>query len=128
MHQVADKLLRPAAKGELKTFIRTEEIGYHGKCAALDFGKEQGWTLPGNDTAMNLGDFQIRINLLIDNEQLSFLFEQVEITAQVIQGRIGHDLLFSFSMMRVMLVLEEQAMVFFFAEIALQDTREEIDK
>jgi hypothetical protein len=86
-------LLWFVAKRQFQSFIGAKEIGGDGKLGTFNPGEQQGRTTCRDNAPVNLGDFQIGIDFLIDNEQLIFFFEYVQVTAQVVEFRNTHGLL-----------------------------------
>ena len=62
----------------MDAFRRSEEICNHRMGTALHSSKQQRRTTLLNDTPMDLGRLQIRINLDFNGMEFSFLAEQLE--------------------------------------------------
>ena len=70
-------------KGAFDPARCAEEIGYHRVFASLHFREEQGRSRLSDYTAMNLRDFEVRINFSVDGNEIVFAAKQVKEGAQI---------------------------------------------
>jgi hypothetical protein len=77
MHDLADEGFGFRAEGQLKAAGRAEEIGDDRVTTALNALEEQGRAAALNDATMNFGQFEIRINLRLDSDEIVLAREQV---------------------------------------------------
>ena len=71
------------AKQEARPLEGAEQVADHGKAAALDAGEVHRRPAGLVDAALDLGRFQVRIDLLLDAHQLAGALQVVDAFAEV---------------------------------------------
>ena len=67
-----DKLLGAWAEGQIDAFFGAEKISRAGEVSVFDIGEKQGRAPEGDNSAVDLGEFEIGGDGSIDDDELIF--------------------------------------------------------
>ena len=89
LDEPADQPQRPLAKRELGAASGAEQIGDEPEVGALDVGEEQRGTARRDHAPMNLGGFEMGIDLRFDRDEVIVTAKLVEKRAEIGERRNG---------------------------------------
>ena len=85
--KLVDKPFRPRTKGQIDALRRTEQVGNAGKIGTLHIAEQQGRATGGDDSSVDLGEFQIGTHRGFDLDDLALIAQQVEVVSEVDHGK-----------------------------------------
>jgi hypothetical protein len=88
MDYLLDELLRLRAKGKFDAFGSSKQIGDNRKGAALHPAEQESRPMTLDNASMNLGDFEIRVHLRFNRDEVTLLAQDLKKLSKVLNGHV----------------------------------------